>query len=56
MPDPLPHLIGLCPVHLGEFYMPLDPGESEKCPECDQDMAIYVPRESRNQTPGEGGT
>jgi hypothetical protein len=44
-PQELPPLIGLCPVHQREFYMPLDPGESEVCPMCDEQMVVYGPVE-----------
>lgn len=43
--QPLPHLVGLCPVHLGEFWVPLEPKTGEAtCPACDRRMLIYAPR------------
>jgi len=40
----LPPLVGLCPEHAPEFYMPLWPGDSTRCPEpgCDQELVIYA--------------
>lgn len=41
-PDP-PTLVGLCPgEHLGEFYVPREPGESPICPMCDERLILYV--------------
>lgn len=38
-----PPLVGLCTgPHLHDFYMPLDPGESTVCPQCERAMAVYV--------------
>lgn len=38
-----PSRVGLCPAeHMGRFYMPLEAGDSTICPECDQEMIIYV--------------
>ena len=42
-----PVMVGLCPgEHLGEFYMPLDPGESTICPMCDLEMVVYTTRDA----------
>jgi len=42
--DPLPGMVGLCPIHYGEFYLPLTEGESRRCPEagCENDLVVYV--------------
>jgi hypothetical protein len=39
----LPAIVGLCPgEHLRHFYVPIQPGDSPICPECDKRMALYV--------------
>lgn len=41
-------MIGLCPdpSHRGEFYMPLEPGDSRRCPmdDCDHELDVFVPK------------
>lgn len=42
-----PPLVGLCPgEHLQHFYMPLEPTDSTICPECDQQMVVYVTQDA----------
>lgn len=40
----LPALVGLCPdpAHTGEFYMPLDPHEGTTCPQCSEQLVVFV--------------
>lgn len=41
-PDP-PTMVGLYPgVDAGEFYMPREPGESNTCPMCPEELVVYV--------------
>jgi hypothetical protein len=38
-----PSMVGLCPgADLGEFYMPLEPGEGHICPMCPEELVVYV--------------
>lgn len=38
----LPKSVGLCPVHVQEWYYP-DPDTGQKCPEdCDQELVVYA--------------
>lgn len=41
----LPETVGLCPVHVGEFYMP-DADRGDRCPEpdCTHPLTIYSVR------------
>jgi hypothetical protein len=35
--------VGLCPGGCyGDFFMPLDPGDSLKCPTCDERLIVYI--------------
>jgi hypothetical protein len=36
--DALPVVIGLCPEHAGEFYVP----HGGVCPECSEELMTYV--------------
>lgn len=48
----LPTLVGLCPgEHFGQFYMPLEPGESERCPQpgCEHNLVVYCHRDEVNR-------
>jgi hypothetical protein len=38
----LPLMIGLCPVHYDEFYVPFEPDSSPICPECSETLVLYV--------------
>jgi hypothetical protein len=37
----MPEVVGLCPVHLHEFYAP----HGGACPQCQRAMMEYVPRD-----------
>jgi hypothetical protein len=42
----MPPLVGLCPgEHLGEFYMPLAPGDSTICSGCDRELVLFGQRD-----------
>lgn len=41
VPESLPTAVGLCPAHPNEFYMPLEQGDSLRCPTCDETLIVY---------------